>query len=164
MELLGESAHPHEDYALTEIIHCKSKDGKGVVAKASSFCVTKWMSEIFELSPAKVVIVFGGKVRDQFAKPFLQAPDNFGLDTNYEKLSQLQRSTRDIIWTDFGGKSRIVVFNWHPTAYKSDSSKILKEVYGERVVNWLSSLITRGAAVPNSNEELKEIIAQLFNE
>lgn len=164
MELLGTSAHPHEDYALTEIIHCKSKNGKGVVAKASSLCICKWMTDIFALSPARVVVVFGQKVRDQFAKPFLGAPKDFGLDKNYEDLSQLQRSMRDIIWTDFGGVSKIVLFNWHPMAYKNDSTKILKEVYGDKVVTWLASVIGGISVPPRSSEELKEVIVQLFNE
>lgn len=164
IELLGTSAHPHLDYALTEIVHCKSKNGIGVVAKASSFCINKWMTDIFALSPAKVVILFGGKVRDQFAKPFLGASADFGLDNNYDALNQSQRSKRDIIWSDMGGKPRVIVFNWHPTAYKSDSSKILKDVYGEKIVNWLSSVIRGNAPVPTSMSELKNRIEEIFND
>jgi hypothetical protein len=48
VELLGADAHPHFNYAITEIVHCKSKDAIGV-QEASSHCVQKWMNSIFEV-------------------------------------------------------------------------------------------------------------------
>lgn len=158
IELLGKEAHPHLNYAITEIVHCKSKDARGVEA-ASTLCIEKWLEKIFQTSPASIVVALGSKVRDYFLHPILSFDSEFGLHKGYSSLSQEIRSLRDIRLTDFGGSSKLIVFNWHPTAMEL---KPLNEVYGEKVTNWLSSIVLGVGTIPNSKEELEITIKKFF--
>lgn len=159
-ELLGEDCHPHTDYVITEIVHCKSKAAEGV-RKASRHCVDTWLSQILALSPAPVIVALGTKVRDNFAIPILGFKPSYGFHPGYKSLSQKERALRDIEVTDFGGKKRLVVFNFHPVAMEM---KNLNAVYGEKIVKWLSSVISGNSFVPASNRELEQFIEQLFND
>ena len=156
-ELLGEIAHPHFNYAITEIVHCKSKDAKGV-EEASKFCTDNWMDAVFKLSPATVVILLGSKVRDFYAIPILGVPSDFGQWAGYESLTQEERALRDIFVEKIGGKDRIFVFNWHPTFA---GLRIYKKVYGETLVNWLTSVIEEKTVVP-AKENLRQTIKGFF--
>jgi hypothetical protein len=156
-ELIGETAHPHFDYAITEIVHCKSKDARGV-EEASRFCTDKWMESIFNISPATVVILLGSKVRDFYAIPVLGAASSFGQWAGYDNLTQEERALRDIFVENIGGKDRIFVFNWHPTFA---GLRVYEKVYGERLVNWLTSVIAGKTIVP-TKKNLRLTIKGLF--
>ena len=157
VELIGSNAHPNQDYAITEIVHCKSKDAKGV-AESSQYCIDQWMEPIFKISPAPVVILLGSKVRDYYAIPKLGTVDNFGAFQGYGQLSQKERSARDIFVAKAGDIDRIFVFNWHPTFA---GLRILRKVYGNEVVDWLSAVIRQEQKVPKQNE-LKRILSGFF--
>lgn len=157
-ELLGADCHPHTDYAITEIVHCKSKQAEGV-KKASQHCVDTWLSQILALSPAPVIIALGSKVRDNFAIQVLGFDSTYGHRKGYKLLTQKERALRDIKWSDFGGSIRLVVFNFHPT---SGEKRILKEVYGPKLIHWLSQIIEGLEPVPASRAELKTVIENLF--
>jgi len=158
VELLGPTAHPDMNYAITEIVHCKSKDAKGV-KEASSFCIEKWMEEIFRISPAKVVVLLGSKVRDFYALPILETNKDLGLFKDYSRLSQQERAKRDIFVAKVGGQKRLFVFNWHPTA--RTCLRILEKVYGEEVLSWLQKVVSGENLIPSA-EELPNIIDDLF--
>lgn len=68
-ELLGREPLPGHDYALTEIVHCKSRSEMGV-AEATDACVRRYLERILDLSEARVLVVLGshaGKVlREHF--------------------------------------------------------------------------------------------------
>jgi uracil-DNA glycosylase len=51
-------AIPGQDYAISEIVHCKSRGEKGV-AEAAQTCYDMHMSAVFSVAPARVVIVLG---------------------------------------------------------------------------------------------------------
>ena len=157
VELLGSVAHPHHNYAITEIVHCKSKDAKGV-KEASSFCIEKWMGPIFITSPAKVVILLGSKVRDYYAKPVLGAPQNFGDSEKYAELSQKERALRDIFVETVGGINRVFVFNWHPV---HAGLRVFRKVYGDKLVDWLTATLEGKAEVPDK-DQLHKIITGFF--
>jgi len=157
VELLGAEANPHSNYAITEIVHCKSKNAKGV-EEASSFCVEKWMNSTISASPAKVIILLGSNVRDFYAKRILKADDEFGSNYNYGNLSQFQRASRDILIADIGGVPRVFVFNWHPTAR---ALRVFGTVYGDGVVTWLQDIIAGRIEVPVPIE-LEKVIKNLF--
>ena len=53
---------------------------------------------------------------------------------------------------------RIFVFNWHPTFA---GLRILRKVYGNEVVDWLSAVIRQEQKVPKQNE-LKTILSGFF--
>ena len=155
VELIGSSAHPHHNYAITEIVHCKSKDAKGVT-EASSFCIEKWMEPIFTTSPAKVVVLLGSKVRDYYAKPILGAHEDFGSSTGYGDLSQKERALRDIFVETVGGVNRVFVFNWHPV---HAGMRVFRKVYGDQLVDWLTAILEGKAIVPEKNELHSKLIS-----
>lgn len=148
VELIGNNAHPHHNYAITEIVHCKSKDAKGV-AEASTFCIEKWMGPIFTTSPARVVVLLGSKVRDHYAKPVLGAGSEFGSSQGYGELTQKERAFRDIFVETVGGVNRVFVFNWHPV---HAGMRVFRKVYGDQLVDWLTAIIEGKESVPKKNE------------
>ena len=156
VELLGPDANPHFNYAITEIVHCKSKDAIGV-EEASGYCIEKWMDSIFEVSPAKVVILLGSKVRDFYARTVLKAPSGFGEFHGYGQLSQKERASRDIFVQTVGGTPRLFIFNWHPTFA---GLRIFRKVYGNELVDWISNILAGEESIP-TNQELQERIASL---
>ena len=97
-ELLGQSAHPNVNYAMTEVVHCKSKSQIGV-PKAAATCAGRYLDPILRLSAAAVVVVVGREAHQQLA-PMLDLPDPV-----YVVSRQL------------GGTERLVVYLPHPNAY-----------------------------------------------
>jgi hypothetical protein len=148
VELIGSNAHPHHNYAITEIVHCKSKDAKGV-AEASSFCIEKWMEPIFTTSPAKVVVLLGSKVRDYYARPVLGAAEDFGSSKGYGDLSQKERAFRDVFVEMIGGVNRVFIFNWHPV---HAGMRVLRRVYGDQLVEWLKDILEGKECIPEKKE------------
>ena len=57
---------PGRDYALTEIVHCKSTHEKGV-SKAQPFCPSKWLDFVMGQSGAKIIVLLGRHARDHCA-------------------------------------------------------------------------------------------------
>ncbi len=60
-ELLGRSVIPGVDYAITEIVHCKSRNNIGV-DDAMEECVSKFFHSVLKVSGARVLISVGKKV------------------------------------------------------------------------------------------------------
>ncbi|HWQ23982.1 MAG TPA: hypothetical protein VNK94_07755 [Gaiellaceae bacterium] len=60
--LLDRPVVPGADYALTEIVHCKSRNEIGV-ASAAAECVPRYLRRVLALSPATVVVVLGSRAR-----------------------------------------------------------------------------------------------------
>jgi hypothetical protein len=58
IELLRQEARPGIDYALTEIVRCKSKSEFGVT-EAVKECVPRYFEKTLMLSSAKVIVVLG---------------------------------------------------------------------------------------------------------
>jgi len=97
-ELLGRRAEPGRDYALTEVVHCKSRRELGV-SIAQPECVSRYLRRVVALSAARVIVVFGDIARRSFE-------DNF-------EISALKRLTgRSVI----EGRERIVLSLPHPNA------------------------------------------------
>lgn len=61
-ELLPD-AIPGEDYAITEVVHCKSEHEVGV-HEAARTCYEMHMDSVFSVSPAEVVVVLGKVARE----------------------------------------------------------------------------------------------------
>lgn len=99
VELLGPGAEPFRDYAMTEVVHCKSRDERGV-AQASSTCADRYLERIVELSTAQIVVVVGKKAHDQLAAR-LDLP---------EPPYLLER--------ELGSRVRTVVYLPHPNAFQ----------------------------------------------
>lgn len=164
MEILGPNCHPHMDYALTEVVKCKSKGEVGVKS-ASTECVDTWMARVFDLSAARIVVVVGRHSRDNFAHKIQGIPSDFGTDPKtYPGLGPLTRSLRDIKVSSFGGKPRLYVYNWHPTGMIPSKTEMiqLRKVYGEGIVDWFADIANSRAEVPKNNEDLSKTITQIF--
>jgi hypothetical protein len=57
-KLFGHSVTPGLHYALTEVVHCRSMDEKGV-KKALETCTELYLARLLKLSPARTIVVFG---------------------------------------------------------------------------------------------------------
>jgi hypothetical protein len=55
-------ARPGEDYAITEVVRCKSKDERGVSA-ARAYCSDRHLRRTLELSPADLIVGVGSHAR-----------------------------------------------------------------------------------------------------
>ena len=161
-EILGEACDPTENYALTEVVKCKSKKEEGV-KEASTTCIEKWMGKVMDVSPAKLVVIIGAPARNNFAHKIADLGSDFGTDSRgYEQLGQRGRALRDIKISDFGGKRRIYVFNWHPTSMIPNKKDLLqfKNAYGAGLVLWMNGIATGDVELPASPEDLRSIIEE----
>ena len=67
------------DYVMTELVHCKSLDEKGVIAKALKTCSDKYFEKILEISPAKLIFIAGTKSGKMFAETYSElVPKDWG--------------------------------------------------------------------------------------
>jgi hypothetical protein len=98
-EILQRPATPGRDYALTEVVHCGSKNEWGV-RPAAVECVPRYLDRLLRLSPAVVVIVIGAVARDIVR-------------------SMVPRAATGATYVgpiEWAGKDRHVVFLPHPNA------------------------------------------------
>lgn len=156
-EILGDSCDPSENYALTEVVKCKSKAEKGV-KEASAKCIDQWMHKVLEISPAKLVVVVGAPARNNFAHKLADLGSEFGTDSKgYQKLGQRGRALRDIKISEFGGKRRIYAFNWHPTSMIPNKSELLqfRNAYGPEIVQWMADIANGVVQIPASSALLE---------
>lgn len=58
-----------KDYALTEIVHCKSTNEIGV-HEAMDTCANKYLDKIIKISKAKIIICLGGKAGDAVKRKY----------------------------------------------------------------------------------------------
>jgi hypothetical protein len=161
-EILGEDCDPTKNYALTEVVKCKSKKEEGV-KEASATCIEKWMGKVMDVSPAKLVVIIGAPARNNFAHKIADLGSDFGTDSRgYEQLGQRGRALRDIKISDFGGKRRVYVFNWHPTSMIPNKKELLqfKNAYGPSLVLWMNGIATGEVDLPASPEDLRSIIEE----
>lgn len=88
---------PGHDYALTEIVRCKSRDEAGVAAAAST-CIERYLARTLELSGARAIVGVGAYARRALG--------------SYMQLSP----TGEVHDATIGGRTRWVVFLPHPNA------------------------------------------------
>jgi hypothetical protein len=100
--LLGREPRPGYDYALTEVVRCKSRNEVGVRA-AREVCGPTWFEATLARSPAPVVLVLGAHAKASFLALWPEAtpPPPGGC------LSEPLR---------IGGRERRIAFLRHPSA------------------------------------------------
>jgi hypothetical protein len=103
---------PGIDFALTEVVHCKSRKEEGV-REAQMCCAERYLERVLSLSPAKVIIVYGKRaenaIRNYFSAKMGTLPNN--------------------VWhLSIGRQSKMLVFLPHPN--ESGSRKALQENVG----------------------------------
>jgi hypothetical protein len=64
LELFGREFRMDRDILLTEVVHCKSRQAKGV-AGAAPRCSDRYLVRILDLSAARLIVVAGAHARDR---------------------------------------------------------------------------------------------------
>jgi hypothetical protein len=138
--ILGRPAHAGTDYALTEVVHCKSRAEQGV-ADALDTCTSKWLPKILDHSRARALIVYGDQARRAISTNLL------GNDLPVNRVGEYS----------LAGRSRFVVTLRHPN-YRG--VRRIDKVLPEDEWNWLRSEMneqpfaaTVVAAEPGTSEE-----------
>ena len=99
-EILGRDATPGTDFALTEVVHCKSRQEKGVAA-AMSTCAERWLRPVLVQSGAVVVVLLGKRAQEACSR-----------------IWALDVSRSAHFGVDLGGRERAVVLLPHPNAFE----------------------------------------------
>lgn len=100
IELLERDVEPGVDYALTEIVHCKSKSEIGM-REAQDFCVSRYLGRILSMSDASIIVVLGKPARE-------------ALETELGIPKDRTMHGPAGLW----GRERIVTFLPHPNAHQ----------------------------------------------
>ena len=153
-EILGEDIQPHRDWALTEVVHCKSRGEIGV-KQAASHCSDRWLERIVSLSPAPILWACGSGGRDYFASKLTESPAEIGQGRGYTSMSHSDRIKRDTFVAEVGGRPRVVIFTFRNG---SSYSQRIPEVFGERFRQVLVDIARGSTAVPQSTAELHALV------
>lgn len=73
IELLGPDPRPGIDYALTEVVHCKSGGNRGV-AEARTECASRYLEPVLHAAAAKVIVIVGKQAWEVFADRYGEPP------------------------------------------------------------------------------------------
>ena len=82
-EIIGRPAVPGADFALTELVHCKSTGEQGV-RQAHLTCAEQWLDRVLQTSGANIVVLLGRQARDHCAARWhlnKGQPVHFGVPT-----------------------------------------------------------------------------------
>jgi hypothetical protein len=98
MELLERPVRPGRDYALTEVVHCKSKAERGV-QDALAECAGRYLGPVLELAGARVIVTTGRPAQSALTQAY-RLPDCSNL----------------VGPITIGRKERLIAFLPHPNA------------------------------------------------
>jgi hypothetical protein len=98
IELFQRNVTPGSDYAITEIVHCKSVSEIGV-KKAQNQCVQSYLQKVLEMASARVVVVLGVRAREAMQYEF-NIPKDVSL---FGPIA-------------IGGREKLITFLPHPNA------------------------------------------------
>jgi hypothetical protein len=149
VELIGASAHPGINYAITEVVHCKSRAAIGV-PEAAATCSDAWLPDIVALAAeCRVVVLSGAKVRDNWARSFFDdLPAKFGKRAGQTETGPAV-ACRDIVVSDaFDGNRRIYVYLPHATSTEKGNRRLPSRRFGADVTQMLNDIANHRRAVP----------------
>ena len=147
IELLGPSADPSKNYALTEVVHCKSQNGIGV-PEASPICSANWLGKIMDLATdARVVVLLGSHVRPWARNEYKNSvPKDFG--------KRVTAGGMDVAIRDsFVQSGRVYIYLPHPTAAEP-GGRLPSTRFGAGVHRILAEIAKGEKAVPATTSEL----------
>ncbi|WP_159803299.1 hypothetical protein [Arthrobacter zhaoguopingii] len=127
--LVGEETPWHENVAMTEVVHCKSKVEHGV-REAAHFCSNKHMDRVLAACPAGLIVVVGGPSRDAFLLAYPEIARQFPLFGRDDRATGRVDPVQSIVEVVVGRRSRLACFLWHNSAY-APKIKDLKCMYPE---------------------------------
>src|SRR5215472_4513041 len=93
------------DFALTEVVHCKSRNEIGV-REAQSFCSNRYLARVISVAAAEVLVVFGEIAADAMRRCF----------------GSSIREVNGLNIASIGDKTRVVAFLPHPNERGSKKS------------------------------------------
>jgi uracil-DNA glycosylase len=120
--LLLRKAIPGVDYALTEVVHCKSK-GEKWVAEAAEQCTRLYLGKIVNKTNAQVIVVLGNKARDAIRSEYSEYDIPEGA-----KIYQVSLFNRTVH----------LLFMPHPNAWKP---KALENVFSREEIEKLTGIL-----------------------
>jgi hypothetical protein len=106
-ELMGPAVRPGRDYAITEVVHCKSRQEIGV-REASAACARRYLRRVIAAAGARVVVVLGGVARAAVTLELRELGVSPGTQPDWGTVLDLP---------EIGGRNRLVVFLPHPNAH-----------------------------------------------
>jgi hypothetical protein len=122
-ELFQRDVVPGVDYALSEVVHCKSRQEIGVV-DAMNFCSRRYLKEILSVSGAIVIVILGDKSKTM-VKEVLNISEN-----------EINSSTPVYV----GGRKRYLCFLPHPNARKK---RTFEAVFTPNILSQLRLAVQR---------------------
>jgi hypothetical protein len=149
-ELLGSDADPSANYALTEVVHCKSHGGQGV-PEASDVCSRKWLGQIMNVAvDSRVVVLLGSHVRPWARREFKHiVPSDFGARV---REGGVEVAVRD----SFVNKNKVYCYLPHPTA-SEPGGRSFRTRFGPIVLDVLSQISRGEREVPETTEQLHQL-------
>jgi hypothetical protein len=121
IELFNSNVEPGIDYALSEVVHCKSKQEIGVKSAVKQ-CSEKYLDKVFAVSNAIIVIVLGDIAND-------------AMKSIYDLSGNNQQVLEPV---KLGQRERYIVFLPHPNARQS---RTFKSVLPQPVLRQLRELL-----------------------
>lgn len=106
-DILGYKSVPGVDYALSEVVHCKSRHEVGVAA-AMADCTNRYLDRLLEVAAAPTIVVLGSSARTAVIKHY---------PTLFSELPPFGSVTK----LNLASKSRLVAFMPHPNAHMKRS-------------------------------------------
>jgi hypothetical protein len=107
-ELLQRDVIPGVDYALSEIVHCKSRQEIGVQS-AMKFCSERYLKRIMSISGSIIIVILGDKAKEIFQEIFTFPESSFN----------------NAVGINIMGKERYICFLPHPNARKKRTFKAI---------------------------------------
>lgn len=141
-DLLGREAVPGVDYALTEVVHCKSRQEVGV-KEAMDECSSNYLDRLLQVSGASVVILLGSRARVIFVTRY---PDIISVSPEFGTVMQIE----------VGMRRRLVAFMPHPNAHMK---RRLSERVSSAQLDRLRAAASEGAFTPTGDPRQSGVMA-----
>ena len=154
VELLGPTADPSRNYALIEIVHCKSENAAGV-PEAMSTCTQKWLTPVMQTpKDARIVILNGSHVRN-WARGYFGLSGDFGARVRSGGIDVALQST--FVSDKITGKSQVFCFMPHVTASEPGGNKFDTR-YGTTATQTLGRIARGEIPIPGSTADLHRLL------
>ena len=155
VELLGQSASPSINYALTEVVHCKSKAAVGV-PEALAFCGATWMEQILSTAVnVRLVVLLGSHARNW-------AITHFALHSDFAcpiEQGGIEAALNSSFVAELNDRRSMPFFALpHPTSQAKGGTKFVTR-FGESCTSVLSKIARGEISVPSSTEVLSHLLS-----
>lgn len=155
-QILGEKADPSLNYALTEIVHCKSPRAIGV-PEASQACSQRWLPALIEEARnAECVVFLGANVRPWVKENFAKSiSKDFGRAVTTGGSHVAKQDSFVAEWSNSDGSTRQIVFCFlpHPTS-SAKGGRTFETRYGSLATQVLGQIVDGSLPMPRNTSDL----------